>query len=404
MGTDPMDHRRALNGDRAAVPDAPLAGVRVLDFTHSLSGPFCTWLLSCLGADVVKVEPPGGEYIRASNSGTIFASTNRNKRSVTIDLRTPQGRDLAYRMVPKFDVIVEAFKPGAMDKFGLSYERVREANPGVVYASISGYGQTGPHADRPGYDVIAQAMSGIMAATGEPGRGPVRVGTAPTDYGTGCYAALAITSALIRRQRTGLGARIDACLLETAIAMMGYSYTNFSVTGERPQRWGSANESFVPYQLFAAADGDVFVGAGTDRMFRDLCAEFGLDELSTDERFADIPGRCRHRDEVISAVAATLRPLPAAEVVRRLVAIGVPTAQVNQVDETIANEQVVARGVIRTLSDPGLGDIAVTAFPVIMDGVPRVAGSPAPAPGEHTAEILDELGLADSTNGIETRP
>lgn len=237
----------------------PLAGISVLDFTNSLAGPHCTWLLSCLGADVVKVEPPRGDYFRASAQGSTFASANRNKRSIILDLKDPKDQATAFLLASRYDVIVENFKPGTMDRFGLSYGDVRAENPHVVYASLSGFGQDGPFSSQPGYDVIAQALSGMMAATGEEGRGPVRVGTAPIDYGTGAYTALAITAAICRRFATGEGARIDACLSETAMAWMSHHYTRYSMTREEPQRRGTANEAFVPYQMFESKDGAVFV-------------------------------------------------------------------------------------------------------------------------------------------------
>jgi crotonobetainyl-CoA:carnitine CoA-transferase CaiB-like acyl-CoA transferase len=379
----------------APTPDqaAPLAGIRVLDFTLSLSGPYCTWLLASLGADVVKIEPPTGDYIRGSKNGTLFANVNRDKRSVAIDLRQEAGRRLALQMAPHFDVIVESFKPGTMDQFGLGYDQVRQVSPAVIYASISGYGQTGPYAERPGYDVIAQALSGIMAATGESGGGSVRIGTATVDYGTGTYAALAVVAALHRRERTGQGARIDACLLETAIASMSYYYTHYSATGELPQRWGSANESFVPYQMFQVKDGEVFVGVGTDRMFKDFCASFGLTALGEDPRFATIAGRVAARNEVIAAVAEGIRDLSVDEVMSKLVSIKVPTTRVLNVDEAMENEQVRARGIVTEVEDATLGPVKVTTIPLVMDGVPRTGGRPAPRIGEHTKQVLAELGL-----------
>lgn len=373
----------------------PLDGVRVLDFTQTLAGPFCTWLLSCLGADVVKVEPPGGDYLRAVKGGTIFATTNRNKRSVVIDLRTDKGRERAYRMVPEFDVLVESFKPGTMERFGLSYERVREANPSMVYASVSGFGQDGPQAERPGYDVIAQALSGIMAATGEPDRGPARVGTGAIDYSTGIYAALMVTAALARRQRTGEGSRIDACLLETALSLMSHAYTHYSVTGESQVRRGTANETFVPYQVFAVNGGEVFVGVATDTMFQNFCNSFGLENLAADQRLQTIQGRCDHREEIVEKTAEALRELSVDEVVERLVAIGVPTAKVLTVEEAMEHEQVRAREAIVWMDDPSFGKIAVTTFPGRIDGVPREAGRPAPSVGADTTDVFHALGLIE---------
>lgn len=372
---------------------APLAGVRVLDLSSTLAAPHCTWLLGCLGADVIKVEPPGGDYSRAIQGGNQFANINRNKRSVIADLRTEDGRAFADELARRTDVLVESFKPGAAQRFGLSYERVREHNPTVVYASVSGFGQDGPYSDRPGYDAVAQAMSGLMAATGDEDGPPVRVGTAPVDYGTGVYTAMAISSALLKRERTGEGSRIDASLLETAMTWMSLAYTHYSVTGELPRRRGTANDAFVPYQVFPVSDGDVFVGVATDPMFQAFCREFGLDDLADDPRFRTIPGRVAHRDEVIARVGGRLLEFTADDTLTRLHRLRIPASQVLTVDRILTDPHVVARGAAVTVDDPTVGPITATPFPVVMTGVSRGAGTPAPTPGQHTDEVRRELGL-----------
>ena len=376
-----------------AVSSLPLEGVRVADFTQTLAGPHCTWLLSCLGADVVKVEPPGGEYSRGIQDGHLFANTNRNKRSITADLRTEDGVRLARRLAESSQVLVESFKPGTMERFGLSYDTISATNSGIVYASVSGYGQDGPYADRPGYDALAQAMSGMMAATGEETGPPVRVGTAPIDYGTGAYTALAITAALYRRNITGLGAYIDASLLETAMAWMSMTYTRFSLTGQVPERRGSANESFVPYQVFRARDGDVFIGVGTDTMFAKFCESFGLEALGGDPRFRTIGGRCDHRAEVVATVANKMAEFTVAEILERALNAHIPATEVYAVDRILVDPQVIAREAAVVLEDPTLGAMTVTPFPVRMTGVPSTAGTPAPRAGQHNDELLAELGL-----------
>lgn len=371
----------------------PLEGIAVLDFTQTLAGPHCTWLLSCLGADVTKLEPPGGDYSRGIQNGHQFANTNRNKRSAIADLKSPDGLELAMSLARTADVLVENYKPGVMRRFGLSYDDVSRVNPSIVYASISGFGQDGPYSDRPGYDALAQAMSGMMAATGEESGPPVRVGTAPIDYGTGVYTALAITAALYRRRETGEGAYIDASLLETAMAWMSFAYTHYSNSGEVPRRLGSANESFVPYQVFEALDGHVFVGVATDPMFARFCEAFGLTELADDERFRTIAGRCAHRDQVVNAVTARLAEMRTAEILDRLRHLEIPATEVFSVDRILEDPHVQARRAVVSIEDPHFGTLTVTPFPVKMTGVPRSAGKPAPGSGEHTDEIRREVGL-----------
>jgi crotonobetainyl-CoA:carnitine CoA-transferase CaiB-like acyl-CoA transferase len=369
-------------------PARYLDGIRVLDFTQTLAGPHCTWLLSCLGADVVKVESPTGDYIRPTQGGALFANVNRNKRSLVLDLRQEAGRHRAFALAARFDVVVESFKPGTMRRFGLSYEDVKAENPRVVYASISGFGQDGPYAARPGYDVIAQARSGLMAATGEPDRPPVRVPSGLIDYGTGAYTALSIVAALHRRSVTGLGCRIDASLLDTAMTWMSYSYTRYALTGESLGRMGSANETFVPYQVFQVRDGDVFVGVATDAMFQAFCAEFGLADLAADPSLATIAGRCEHRERVVAATAKALAPLPAAEVVSRLLRIDIPVTEILDIGAVLRDEHVLARGSVTTVRDPRLGEIVVTPFPVRMDG-PFPPDRPAPTLGQHNSDFAD---------------
>ena len=370
-----------------------LDGIRIVDFTQTLAGPHCTWLLSCLGADVIKVEGPTGDYLRPAKHGTVFASANRNKRSIVIDLKTDAGKKMAHRLVAKSDVLVENYRTGTMERLGLSYQVAKKLNPQLVYASISGYGQEGPYASRPGYDPIGQALAGIMSATGSSESGPLRVGTSIIDYSAGMYAALAIVAAIHRKHRYGVGAYLDISLLESAMSFMSQHYTHFSATGERPIRRGTANDTFVPFQVFDVADGSVFVGVGTDRMFQDFCRIFGLDELAADEGLQTIQARHDRIDEVVPIVAEVLKKYSREYVIQALLDAGIPVADVMSVDETMNDPHVLDRGAVCEIDDAELGRIVVTPFPVIIDRQERTGGVSAPTLGQHTDEIIRELDL-----------
>jgi crotonobetainyl-CoA:carnitine CoA-transferase CaiB-like acyl-CoA transferase len=305
-----------------------LRGTRVVDLSHAVAGPFCTMLLADLGADVVKVEPPSGDHFRPALDGAYYAAINRNKRGICLDLKRSNGKDALSRLLRTADVFVESFTPGTIDRLGFGYEEVKALAPGVIYCSVSGFGQDGPYRDLPGYDVIAQAMSGIMMATGEPDRPPVRIAPSLIDMGTGMNLAIGILASLLDRQSTGEGQQVDVSLLETAIWWMGAFIVQHAMTGEEPRRIGSALGSFAPYQVFTAADGPVFVGVSTQRFWQRFCQVLDLEELLEDPLFSDMSSRVNNREALNRIVAAALQDLTVSEAIGRLREAGVPCAPV----------------------------------------------------------------------------
>jgi crotonobetainyl-CoA:carnitine CoA-transferase CaiB-like acyl-CoA transferase len=369
-----------------------LQGMTVLDLSHALSGPFGTMLLAELGANVIKVEPPGGDHFRPSNGGATFAVVNRNKRSIRMDLKHPDSAQVMERLIDRADILVENFTPGTAERLGYGYERVSARNPGIVYASISGFGQDGPYRDLRGYDAVAQAMSGIMAATGEPDRAPVRVGPSMIDMGTGMYVVIGVLDALRTRDQTGLGTYLDFNLLESALSWMSQSIARYSQTGVVPPRTGSALATFSPYQVFDGRDGQVFIGASTQRFWLRVCEALGLEELATDPRFIDTKARIANRAELTGIIEGVLAATSLEDVLARLRAAGVPCAPVLAVDGVVADPHVAARGVLQAAEDPAIGQILQTRMP-IGDGTPP---RPAPLLGQHGAELLAELGFEEA--------
>jgi crotonobetainyl-CoA:carnitine CoA-transferase CaiB-like acyl-CoA transferase len=368
-----------------------LEGMTVLDLSHALSGPFCTMLLAELGADVIKVEPPGGDHFRPSNGGATFAVVNRNKRGIAIDLKHTDSAAVMERLIDRADIVIENFTPGTAARLGYGYEAVSARNPGIIYASISGFGQDGPYRDLRGYDAVAQAMSGIMAATGEPDRAPVRVGPSMIDMGTGMYVVIGVLDALRTRDRTGKGAYLDFNLMESALSWMSQSIARYSQTGVVPPRTGSALATFSPYQVFNGQDGQIFIGASTQRFWLRVCDALGLQEFIDDPRFIDVTARVENRAELTERIEEALAKAPVEEILARLRAAQVPCAPVLAVDGVVADPHVAARGVLQTASDPEIGEILQTRMPIGDGSPPR----PAPALGEHGEEILAELGFQE---------
>ncbi len=397
-------------------PDAraagPLAGIRVLDLSRVLAGPYCAQMLGDAGADVIKVESPAGDDTRAwgppflagcepqpgrPGDSAYYVSCNRNKRGIVLDLATPRGQEALCRLAARADVIIENFKPGTMERWGLGYEDVlRPLNPRLVYASISGYGRTGPDADLPGYDFVAQAMGGIMSITGEPRGDPMKVGVAVTDLTTGMMAAFAICAALIGRQATGRGQRVDLSLLETQVAWLANVGQADLVSGRPPRRWGNAHASIVPYELFHAADRPIVVGVGNDGQFERFCALLGAPEWASDERFATNPARLRNRRELVGLIAQRLRTRPAAEWLSAMRAAGVPGGLVRTVPEVFADPQVLARAMKVECRHPAAGMISLIGIPFKFGDTPATVRRPPPRWGEHTAEVLAEVGYSEA--------
>ncbi|HET9068804.1 MAG TPA: CaiB/BaiF CoA-transferase family protein [Amaricoccus sp.] len=330
--------------------ERPLAGLRVLELARVLAGPWIGQTLADLGADVIKVEAPGGDETRgwgppfaADGAAAYFHAANRGKRGIALDFRHPGDLLLARRLAQRADVVVENFKVGGLAGFGLDHASVAEANPGVVYASVTGFGQDGPEAPRAGYDFIIQAMGGIMDLTGDPGGPPQKPGVAHADLFTGMYGTVAVLAALHLRERTGRGQWIDLSLFDTQLAVLANQAANYLIGGAAPRRMGNAHPNIVPYQVFEAADGPLVVACGNDGQFARLSAELGL---VADPRFATNPGRLAHRDEVVGRLAARLAGMPRADVLATMDRAGVPAGPINTVAEAFAEPQAVARGMV----------------------------------------------------------
>jgi crotonobetainyl-CoA:carnitine CoA-transferase CaiB-like acyl-CoA transferase len=383
---------------------APLAGIRVLDLSRVLAGPWCTQLLADLGAQVIKVEKPGagddtrhwGPPWHAQNGEKVaayFLSANRGKRSAAIDFATKEGASLVRRLAGHSDVVVENFKVGGLGKFGLDAGSLHQANPRLVIASITGFGQDGPYAGRAGYDYIIQAMGGLMSITGkpdsEPGGEPMRVGVAVVDLFTGLYTAVAILSALYRREKSGEGAHIDMALFDTQLAMLANQASNALISGEDPPRQGNTHPNIVPYQAFQAADQRIIIAVGNDRQFARLAELCGHSEWPADERFASNAARVANRDAIVNAVAECIRTKPAGEWLELLEKAGIPAGPINSISQALFDVQAQHRAMVRMIAGTPL-----VGSPVRIDGERADSDLPPPSLGEHTSDILQELGIA----------
>ena len=405
-----------------------LDGVRVLDLSRILAGPWCTPLLADFGADVIKVEKPGGgddtrnwgpPWLKDgggadSDESAYFLACNRGKRSVAIDFTRPEGQALVARLAQRADVLVENFKVGGLAPYGLDFETLRRDNPRLVYCSITGFGQTGPYAQRAGYDAAIQAMGGLMSITGEPdgqpGGGPQKVGVAVADLVAGLYAASAILAALHHRDRTGEGQHLDIALLDTQVAMLANQASNFLVGGLLPGRIGSAHPNIVPYRVFASADGHLMLAVGNDAQFARFARIAGHPEWADDARFASNPARVGHRDTLEPLVAAALAQRGTAEWLAALEAAGVPAAPINDIAQVFADPQVLARGLRVEAEHANGGQVAMVRQPVRFSATPARTPEAPPACGQHAAEVLAEIGVtgpelaALCADGVVGRP
>jgi len=384
----------------------PLEGIKVLDLSRVLAGPWCTQLLADLGAEVIKVERPGsGDNTRHwgppwrgegnSRVAAYFLSCNRGKKSAAIDFAQEEGAALVRELANDADVVVENFKVGGLKKFGLDAASLRAAHPSIVYASITGFGQDGPYAERAGYDYIIQGMGGLMSITGqpdgEPGGGPMRVGVAVVDLFTGMYTATAILAALYRREKTGEGAHVDMALFDTQLAMLANQASNALVSGNDPPRQGNTHPNIVPYQPFEAADQPIIIAIGNDRQFARLAEICGHPEWTRDERFASNAARVANRSEIVRLIADRIREKSAAEWLAELELAGIPAGPINRISQALADVQAQHRQMVRSIAGvPQVGS------PLRFDGERADSDLPPPALGEHTWEILGRLGLSEA--------
>lgn len=374
----------------------PLDGLRVLDFTRVLSGPYCTALLADLGADILKIEPPQGDDYRhigpfyRDGSSALFETVNRGKRSVVLDLSDPVYRDLAVDLAAEADVLVENFRPGVADKLGIGWEPVKARNARIVYASISGFGQDGPNARRPAYDIVLQALSGIMSVTGDPEGTPTLIGESIADITTGLFGSWAILAALYEREKTGQGRRIDVSMFESMVALQPLVVTRYLATGQTPQRVGNRHPLSAPFGAFRAADKLFVLAVLNPKLFETLAALIGRPDLVKDPRFVTDSARLANESVLRAAIEEWSTKHPAAEAVRALVAAGVPAAEVSDMAEALESDQVRARPVLQNVRHGALGEMTVPEQPVRFAGAPRGGLAAASPLGAQTSEILSD--------------
>ncbi|MBA9902572.1 CaiB/BaiF CoA transferase family protein [Burkholderia cepacia] len=392
-----------------------LSHIRVLDLTRVLAGPWCAQTLADFGADVIKVERPGAgddtrhwgpPYLKDADGAdtaeaAYYLAANRNKRSVTVDIATPEGQQIVRELAAQSDVVLENYKVGQLKKYGLDYESLRAVKPDLVYCSVTGFGQTGPYAHRAGYDFIVQGIGGFMSITGErdgePGGGPQKAGVAIADLATGLYSTIAVLAALTHRDRTGEGQYIDMALLDVQVALLANMNTNFLASGKPPVRWGNAHPNIVPYQTFQTSDGWIIVAVGNDGQFRKFVEAGGRPELADDERFATNPSRVRHRDTLVPILAEMVKARGKADWINALEAAGVPCGPINDLDEVFDNEQVVARGMQVSLPHPSGANAKLVRNPIRMSATPPDARTAPPLLGAQTDDVLrDMLGYDDA--------
>jgi crotonobetainyl-CoA:carnitine CoA-transferase CaiB-like acyl-CoA transferase len=378
-----------------------LDGIHVIDLSRVIAGPWCGALLADLGADVVKVEDTGpGDESRTwpphkDGEAAAYLLFNRNKRGIALDLKTPEAVEVVKRLVKDADVVIENFRTGTMESFGLGYDVLSQINPRLIYCSVSAFGRTGPRKDSPGYEALMQAFSGIMSITGEPGGQPVRAGVSFLDLTTGILCALGVSNAIIQRQRTGLGQRVDGSLLETAVSLLAFHAEGYLLTGALPRALGSGHPSLSPYRNFKCRDGQwIFIAAANDRFWQKLAKVLGLRDLAADPRFQKNQGRVANRAELEGVLEATIGALDREPLLKRLEEADVPATPVNTVDQVMNDPQTAERGIVQRVTHPKLGEIPVVGTPLHFSRMSPGVRRAAPLRGEHTDTILADLGYS----------
>ena len=385
----------------------PLAGLRVLELARILAGPWAGQILADLGADVIKVERKGAgddtrswgpPFVPAADGGHLgaayFHGTNRGKRSIELDFESEEGRRIVKKLAARSDVLIENFKVGGLAKFGLDYNSLAPEMPRLIYCSVTGFGQDGPYASRPGYDLMAQGIGGFMDLTGNADGEPLRAGVPVSDIFTGVYSAVGILAALARREKTGRGGYVDTALVDSTVAVLSNQALNYLVSGKVPHRMGNAHANITPYQVFAVADGHIIIASGNDGQFAKLCGVLGEPDLPRNPDYIDNKARLAHRAELIGRLCAATARIPSAELLEKLETVGVPAGPINDLAQVFSDPQVIYRGmkIERPSAAAKDGKIPGVRTPIVLDGAPMAAERPSPRLGEHTAEILREIG------------
>jgi formyl-CoA transferase len=375
----------------------PLDGIHVLDLSRVLAGPYCTMVLGDLGAEVIKVESPEGDETRgwgppfAGGESAYYLCVNRNKRSIVVDFSTDGGREILHKLIGRSDILVENFRPGTLARFGLDFESASEINPNLIYCSISGFGQTGPLRDKPGYDFMIQAMGGLMSITGEPDGDPMKVGVAVADLFAGQNAVIAILAALQARTQTGKGQHLDISLFDSQVGMLANVASNYLVSGNLPKRYGNAHANIVPYQSFQATDASFVVAVGNDKQFEKLCEVIGQSDLGMDERFRLNSERVKNREQLIAILKPVFLKHTSNDWLAAFEAAGIPCGPINTLDQVFAMPQIEARELLIDVGHAEIGDLRVVGSPLKFSDTPVDYKLPPPRLGQHTEQILNEL-------------
>jgi crotonobetainyl-CoA:carnitine CoA-transferase CaiB-like acyl-CoA transferase len=379
-----------------------LEGIKVLDLSRVLAGPYCAMLLADMGAEVLKVEEPdGGDESRtwppfASGEASGYLSMNRNKRNLTLNLKTPEAQEILKKLAAQADVLIENFRTGTMEAFGLGYDVLRQLNPRLIYCAVSVFGRSGPYKDKVGYEALMQAFSGVMSLTGEPEGPPLRAGVSFLDLGTGIMAAYGVMNALFHRERSGAGQKLEVSLFETSLSLMSYHAVGYLLAGKIPQRQGSGHPMIVPYQVFPTQDGEIFIVGANQRLWTHLCQALHREDLLQDPRFGSNTERVNHRDILVPILQGETRQYPTATLNEMLDKAGVPCAPVNTLDRVLQDPQTAAREMVVNVPHPLIPDLKLLGIPIKFSDTPGDIRLPPPLKGQHSAVILQELGYNEA--------